>query len=629
MSFKPANAANTILDTMRKAVALQQAGEIEKAQRLYKTVLKKNPASPDANHLLGVCYRQLGFPKRAVEFIGKAISLASDRAPYHANLARALSDLNEENHAAVLAAAERAVALDPRLAEAQSLRAVAMTKLDRETEAEEIFKQIIVDHPNYGDAYRNYGVLLRDQKKFHQAVEFFDQAIRLDGTNIDLWVQRARARLEILQYEQSEEELKLALEIFPNNGDLMHEMARLLFNTGNVIAATPYAQAAHENEPQNIERLSTLGVILQGSERFDEARKVFEKAIASIKDPSPMLHWNLSFSYLGLGDLQRGWALHTAANRRNIGNVLARKFDCPEWDGGDLSGKTILVWHDQGVGDAYRCATMLPDLIAVADRIIVELPQKLVEPFQYSFPEVFVRTAEFDGLTLRPTAHDYDCHICITDLAKFFRNSFDDFKRVKHPVFKANVERARELHGRIPNPAQRPIVGISWRSRNLLTVRAKNYMSAPEIAPLLRIPGITFLNLQYACTDREVAFLQQGVKADLVHFEDIDQMNNMTDAAALASCCDLIITVNTSVADIAGSYDIPCWSYGRELGGFLLGKESPPWFPRMTYTRKVQDVPAATLLPGFIERLTQWRETWSPDERLKRLGLIEPESGPQ
>ncbi|MEH0072015.1 hypothetical protein V6L77_19740 [Pannonibacter sp. Pt2-lr] len=62
MSFKPANAANTTLDTMRKAIALQQAGEIEKAQRLYKTVLKKNPSSPDANHLLGSATGSWAFP---------------------------------------------------------------------------------------------------------------------------------------------------------------------------------------------------------------------------------------------------------------------------------------------------------------------------------------------------------------------------------------------------------------------------------------------------------------------------------------------------------------------------------------------------------------------------------------
>lgn len=621
MSLKPANAANTTLETMRKALALQQAGEIEKAQRLYKSVLKKNPASPDANHLLGVCYRQLGFPKRAVEFIRKAISLAPDRAPYHANLARALSDLKEDNHAEVLEAAEKAVALNPALVEAQNMRAVAMTKLDREEEAEEILKMLIASRPDYGDAYRNYGILLRDQKRHEEAAEFFDKAISIDGGNEEIWVQRARSRCEVNQDDLAEQELKLALELFHESGAINNEMARLLFRIGNVQAATPYAEAALKQEPRNIDYLATYGVILQGSERFEEARDVIEKALALQATPNPTLLWNLSFSYLGLGDLKRGWALHTAANRRGIGNVLVRDFDCPEWDGGDISGKTIMVWHDQGVGDAFRCATMLPDLLAIAGHVIVEISQKLVQPFKHSFPDATIRAAAFDTVTRMPTEHDYDCHICITDLAKFFRNSQEDFDRVKHPVFKVDRDRAQALYTRITDASAKPIVGISWRSRNLQAVRAKNYMSAPEIAPLLRIPGITFLNLQYACTDREVAFLREGVKADFIHFDDIDQMNNLTDAAALATCCDLIITVNTSVADIAGSYDIPCWSYGRELGGFLLGQEAPPWFPKMTYTRKVQDVPAVTLLPGFIERLTAWRENWSPDERLKRLGL--------
>ncbi|ALV29500.1 hypothetical protein ADZ37_02025 [Pannonibacter phragmitetus] len=621
MSFKPANAATTTLDTMRKAVALQQAGEVEKAQRLYKTVLKKNPSSPDANHLLGVCYRQLGFPKRAVEFIRKAISLAPDRAPYHANLARALSDLDEENHADVLAAAERAVALDPRLAEAQSLRAVAMTKLDRETEAEEIFKQIVADHPGYGDAYRNYGVLLRDQKKFHQAVEFFDKAIQIDPSNSDIWVQRARSRLEAEQYDKSGEELRLALQLFPGDDDLQHEMARLLFRIGEASDALPFAEAAMAAKPQDVARHVTLGVILQSMNRSTDAIRVLRKGIELANGDLPVAEWNLALAYLGAGNIAEGWKHYGARFKAEITSCLNRKFRKPQWDGSDLTGKTIMIWNDQGVGDCLRSGTLIADIMEMADKVIIEVPKKLVAPFEHSFPDALTRTPTFESITLMATTDDYDCQISSADLPRYIRNDLESFKKTRHPVFKINTGRARELYRRIPDADKKPVVGVSWRSSKLAPARAKNYLSVMDFAPVVETKDIVFVNLQYSCIDREVTYLQEGHGANLIHFADIDQMNNIEDAAALASCCDLVITANTSVSDIAGCYGMPCWTFGDDISHYMFGQEQTPWFPRTTYTKLKPGQPVIELIPGLVSRLEAWKTEFSPEERMKRLQL--------
>ncbi len=621
MSFKPANAATTTLDTMRKAVALQQAGEVEKAQRLYKTVLKKNPSSPDANHLLGVCYRQLGFPKRAVEFIRKAISLAPDRAPYHANLARALSDLDEENHADVLAAAERAVALDPRLAEAQSLRAVAMTKLDRETEAEEIFKQIVADHPGYGDAYRNYGVLLRDQKKFHQAVEFFDKAIQIDPSNSDIWVQRARSRLEAEQYDKSGEELRLALQLFPGDDDLQHEMARLLFRIGEASDALPFAEAAMAAKPQDVARHVTLGVILQSMNRSTDAIRVLRKGIELANGDLPVAEWNLALAYLGAGNIAEGWKHYGARFKAEITSCLNRKFRKPQWDGSDLTGKTIMIWNDQGVGDCLRSGTLIADIMEMADKVIIEVPKKLVAPFEHSFPDALTRTPTFESITLMATTDDYDFQISSADLPRYIRNDLESFKKTRHPVFKINTGRARELYRRIPDADKKPVVGVSWRSSKLAPARSRNLLSVIDFAPIVETKDIVFVNLQYTYIEREISYLQQARDANLIVFDDIDQMNNIEDAAALAACCDLVVTVVTSVADIAGCYGIPCWTFGENIAAFLAGQETPPWFSNMEYSLLPPGKSAPSLIPDLVSRLEAWKTEFSPEERMKRLQL--------
>ncbi|WP_430512789.1 tetratricopeptide repeat protein [Pannonibacter phragmitetus] len=620
MSFKPANAANTTLETMRKAVALQQAGEIEKAQRLYKTVLKKNPSSPDANHLLGVCYRQLGFPKRAVEFIGKAISLAPDRAPYHANLARALSDIGAENHAEVLAAAERAVALNPGLAEAQSLRAVAMTKLDREQEAEEIFKQIIVDHPNYGDAYRNYGVLLRDQKRHAEAVEFFDKAVQFAPDNPNIWLQRARSRMSAEQLDIAHEELREAVNKFPGDHELMHEMARVLFALGEPLEALSYAEAAAA-APHEPTVDVTLAIILLKLDRPQEGIQLLEKALAQSNNDQPNIEWNLALAYLGAGDLKNGWKHYGARFRANIASCLNRKFNKPEWDGSDLTGKTIMIWNDQGVGDCLRYGTLIQDIMDVAGKVIIELPQKLLAPFRLSFPDAVIRTPTFETPGLTSTSDDYDFQISSADLPRHIRPDLQSFQKTRHPVFKVNLERSRELYGKIPDADSKPVVGISWRSSRLAPARSKNYLSVMDFAPIVEVEDIVFVNLQYTYLEREIIYLQQGRGANLVHFSDIDQMNNIEDAAALANCCDLIVTVNTSVADIAGCYGIPHWTFGENIHHYLFGQEVAPWFQDTTYTKLAPGQAVVELIPGLVERLEHWKSSFSSEKRMKRLQL--------
>ncbi|NBN78328.1 tetratricopeptide repeat protein [Microvirga tunisiensis] len=616
------SAAAGTLETLRKALALQQAGEIEKAQRLYKAVLKKNPTSADALNLLGVTYRQLGFPKRAVEFIRKAIALAPDRGPYHANLARALSDLPETTPQEILEAAERALGFAPQLPEARNLKAISLTKLGREAEAEELLLKLIADQPSYADAYRNYGILLRDREDHQKALEFFDTAVQLDPSNAETWVQRARARFELEQYDQDLRELLVAEKLFPQNGDIQHELARLYFRIGDSHLGLPHAEAAVAAEPTNAGRLVTLGVIYQTLRRSKDALDALAKARANWFEDIPTAEWNMSLAYLGLGNLELGWKMHSARFRTGLSSTLARKFERPEWDGSDLSGKTILLWNDQGVGDAFRSGTMIPEIIAQAGHVIVELSQKLLPPFQRSFPEATVRLATFESVTLKATQHDYDCQICISDLAHYLRKDFPSFRKARHPVFRFNQDRAREFHDRIPDARAKPVVGVSWRSRNLSPARAKSYLSVPEFAPIVETPGIIFVDLQYIAIAREIDFLVKGRGANLVHFEDVDQFNNLEDAAALANCCDLVLTVNTSVSDIAGSHGLPCWTFGQEVPQFMLGQEVTPWYDDFNYTVLEPGQPVVTLVPELVSRLEHWRDhDWSPEARLTRLGL--------
>ncbi|MBD1546640.1 tetratricopeptide repeat protein [Roseibium aggregatum] len=621
MATKLAPKPNPLLEKLKKALALQQAGEVEKAQKIYKLVVKKAPNSPDANHLLGVSYRQLGDPKQAFEYIQKAIRLAPDRAPYYANLARTMSDIAFTEPESILAVAEKALSLDPNLLEALNLKAISLSRMDRKLEAEEIFQFLIVKYPNYPDAFRNYGILLRDEKVYDKAIAFFNKTTLLDPGNPENYVERARARLACEDFKNSESELADALERFPDNGNIKHEVARLLFKMGETGEGLKYAIAAHEDSPRDYHRLVTLGVHYLMLDQPEKAYEKFKKARELAPESFVGLDWNLSLASLALGDLETGWRLHRSRFDDKASQVIRRTFDVPAWEGEDISDKTVLVWADQGLGDALKAGTMLPDLIERAGKVIIELSKKATPWYKKSFPEALCRPAAFDA-EKKAIYSDYDVHANITDLARFFRNSLDDFKTAKRPAYAFDQEQAQGYLKRLKEHGRdKPIIGVGWRSMNLAVSRARLYLSAPQFAPIMDFKDVTFVNLQYAAVKREIDFLKAKTKGAFVSLDDVDLLDDLLAAAALTACCDLVVTANTSVAEIAGVLDVPSFRFGQNEPPLLLGQENPPWHPSQRYFLLTSKKPATAVVPDLKAAISEWLETYSPERRDKRLGL--------
>ena len=612
-------AQNPVREKLLKGLAHQKAGEIEKAQRCYKQVLKKIPNNADALHLLGVTYRQQGYPKRAIEYIQKAINVTSNQSSYYANLARAMMDLGTDGES-LLAVCNKALALNPKEREARNIKGIALSMLDKPLEAEKVFQDLIVDYPDYASAHQNYANLLIDAKQNQHAINLLSKAVLLNPDNAENFISRARCRLKLEQFEPSQYELTEALERFPGNSDVLHEAARLLFAMNETKKGVRYAQESLDLDPRNFHKAITLGVsqLMSG----DNKTALDNLKLAKVHAPktNKTAEWNLSLAYLANGDLKNGWNLHKARFEDPGAQVIHREFGVPPWKGEDISDKTVLVWADQGLGDALKAGTMIPELIDRAGKVIIELSDKGAKFFQHSFPEAICREARL-GQEADVASYDFDIHANITDLVSVFRPDIDAFERGPTPVYSFEQDRARNYLKRLKGADEKPVIGFSWRSRNLAVSRARFYLPVTGIAPVLESRDAIFVNLQYLPIEKEIGFLKSKFPDKFHHFEDVDLFDDLLGAAALTACCDFVVSANTSVADMAGILRVPCIRFGQQEPALLLGQKNPPWYPAMTYMHPYTDRPCTEFVPEIIAEFDRQMENWTPDKRNERLGL--------
>ncbi|KZM47834.1 tetratricopeptide repeat protein [Labrenzia sp. OB1] len=612
-------AANPLREKMLKGLALQKAGEVKEAQRCYKQVLKKAPNNADALNLLGVTYRQLGNPKRAIEYIQKAIAANNNQAPFYANLARAMMDVGTDSESLLLVC-DKALSINPKEREARNMKSIALTQLKRYEEAELILQSLLVEDPDYLEAYQNYANLLMNANRPEHAITFLTKSIMLSPDNPINYIHRSRCRQKLKQFEPSQYELSDALERFPDNSDIQHEAARLLFSMNETAKAIQYARKSFETDPNNFHKCVTMGVTLLMHGDQVESLEMMKLAEKISGGTNQTVNWNLSLAYLANGDLENGWRLHTARFGDAAAQVTRRKFNVPAWEGEDISDKTVLVWADQGLGDALKAGTMLPQLAEKAGKVIVEVSEKGAALMQHSFPQIECRAALMNA-ELEATASDFDVTANISDLVEFFRPNLEAFKSAPSPVYSFQKDRAREYLERLRGYEDKPVIGFSWRSQNLAANRARYYLSAPAISPVLESRDAIFVNLQYKAIQKEIEFFQTKFPEKFQFFEDVDLFDDLLGAAALTGICDFVVSANTSVADMAGILNIPCIRFGQQEPALLLGQKNPPWYPTMTYMRPYTDRPCSEFVPEIIAELDRQMENWTPERRNKRLGL--------
>ena len=313
---------------------------------------------------------------------------------------------------------------------------------------------------------------------------------------------------------------------------------------------------------------SNLGALYTQMERFDDAEACFRMSL-SLDPDYANAHVNLAYLCLRQGRFDAGWAHY---EWRGWKADLSARAGCPQWAGEPVAGKAVLIGHEAGYGDAIhfcRYASLLKQ--RGASRVSLVCPAALVTLF-----------ASLDGvddvLALEQPLPDirWDLWTSLMSLPRCFETRADSVP-ASLPYLHGEAASVEHWRRRLPEGTLR--VGLAWRGNPRFENDADRSIASPALLHGLGArSGTRFVNLQKDATDAELATLREG-------FDVIDagrELDTFADTAAVVASLDLLISVDTAVAHLAGALGTPCWLLlPRHMTDWrwLHGREDSPWYP--------------------------------------------------
>ncbi|SFM98292.1 Flp pilus assembly protein TadD, contains TPR repeats [Formivibrio citricus] len=449
-------------------------------------------------------------------------------------------------------------------------QAVAHHQAGRLAEAAAAYQQVLEQAPKDVDVLHLLGLLAHQSGKSELGLKLVSEALGHDprfarGYNTLGFILRDRG----IQ-EEAINCYRAALEIKPGYVEARNNLAAALLDTGCAEEALLHSEQAMAASPDSPEVLYNHGNILKELARFDEAAASFERAFA-LRPGFAQALGNLSVVCLIRGDYARGFELyeqrwHTFAG----GEQLQRHGHLPRWQGEPGLGRKLLLWAEQGLGDSLQMVRYLPQVLATGfAEVVLECDAPLVRLFQDSFPQVIVRAV--DG-----SSHAADLQCPLMSLPFVFGTTLYTV-----PSFVSYLKAPDEARARWQNVFSgepRHKVGLVWRSGKYGAGREQQRKSIDtELLDTLAEVG----NIRWYS-------LQKDEPAPAWMVDLAPRLTDLAETAAAIEELDLVITVDTAVAHLAGALGKPVWLMLKfDSGNFWLTEcHDSPWYPSMQIFRQ-------------------------------------------
>ena len=581
---------NYALAWCNRGIALIDLSRAEEALASFDKALALRPDYPEAHSGRGNALMDRADNEGALASYDRAVAARPGFAAAWVNRGNALLVLARYGEA--LTSYDRAIALNSDLPDAHNGRGNALWELGRLDNSAAAYRHTIAVRPDHADAHSNLGNVLRDLKRPDEALTECDAAIALRADHAEAWFNRGNALADLKRREE-------ALASYDRVTALKPDHARAHFNRGNVLLAlarpaealasfdaalAPPDRAGLSGASSNLEaaiaghdkaiapRLDAAAVLCSRANalaelgRIEEAFVEFDRSIAL--DPVYAdAHWNKGLLFLQTGRLAEGWPLYEW--RKKLKNPpVNRNYDRPLWLGEqDIAGKTLFVYWEQGFGDMIQFARYVKLAEARGAHVILEAQRVLHRVLRQLSPT-------FQILLPNQTPGPFDYHCPVMSLPLAFRTAAGSIPAWPS-YLSAEPAQRRYWAGRL-GPKTKPRIGLAWSGSGDHGHDHFRSLGLAACRPLLDLDA-DWVAVQKDL--REPDRLELEASANLRFFGG--DLTDFSDTAGLIDNLDLVVTVDTSAAHLAGAMGKPVWILLGAVSDWrwFLDRDDSPWYP--------------------------------------------------
>ena len=516
---------------LAEARAQQQIGNTERALFLCQAILAEKPNHLGALDLTGTLALHRKSYSLCIDVCDQAIKIASKDPALFVKKASALQNL--QRHDAALASYDCALDIDPNAMDTWFSRGLLLQSMGRNGEALRSYDRTLAIKPDYAEALSNRGGILLALNRCEEALASYDQALNIKPHLAGMHLNRGNALQRLSRYQDALDSYDEALAL----------------------------------QPDYVEALSSRGNALLGLNHYAEALASY--AFAQAIDPGHVsANWNDSLCQLLVGHFDVGWRKFEWRWRTKQLRKALRRFKQPIWLGREsLRGKTILLHAEQGLGDTIQFCRYIKYVASLGATILLEV-QPQVKSILLSLPDVSKILVTGEVLP------DFDFHTPLMSLPLAHQTDLSNLP-AEIPYLFCDETQMRKWARRLGEKTL-PRVGLVW-SGSAAHINDQN-RSIPLNQFAAEFPGtVDFFCLQKELRDADRAFLEQ--QQDIRYFAD--EINDFTDTAGLIELMDVVITVDTAVAHLAGAMGKPVWillPFSPDWR-WLRDRDDSPWYP--------------------------------------------------
>jgi tetratricopeptide (TPR) repeat protein len=452
-------------------------------------------------------------------------------------------------------------------------------------EAEAGYRDVLRRDPNNADALHLLGLIIGQAGDAQHGIALIERSLKTAPSSAEAHFNLANLLAGLLRFSDAERHFRDAYRLRPDNAEAANGVGGSLLRLGDYDQAETWLAKALEVDPRCVSALVNMGTLMDATGRFGETIAYYDRALA-VQPGYDQAHRNKALALLARGRLDQGWPAY--ACRFKTAATFHGKFPIPYWRGENLFGRKILVWTEQGLGDEILAVSMIPDLLQAGAHVVLICSPRLRQLLSRSFPTIDIIPTggqpEHGGVMA-----DLAYQASVSHLGEVLRPSLEAFPR-RGAYLKPDAALTSSLRNKYKTGAGTSrLVGISWRSSTRDGGQEKS-ISLLQCSPILRTPGITFVNLQYGDTHSDIAVAERELGVKILSDPDINPLGDLSPVASQIAALDLVVSVSNTAAHVAGAVGAQAWTLvptnTSRLWYWFLERADSPWYPTLRLFRQ-------------------------------------------